>query len=96
MIELWQIASVKCNLTILLSTEQFRLSYAQKKGLTEKEETHKRHKTYLTEVYEVFTNLSKENTALQTRNMELNYSNAKLLHEIDKLKEQNKHLQDGL
>jgi hypothetical protein len=94
--ELEKLIIAKLNIDILINTELFRIKFDEKKGLTKKVENHKQHLNYLQEIRDIFKVLDSGNQLLSNRNAELNYTNTKLLHEIDKLKEINKNLINGI
>jgi hypothetical protein len=94
--ELEKLIIAKLNIDILINTELFRIKFDEKKGLTKKVENHKQHLEYLQEIRDIFKVLDSGNQLLSNRNAELNYANTKLLHEIDKLKEINKNLINGI
>jgi hypothetical protein len=94
--ELEKLIIAKLNIDILINTELFRIKFDEKKGLTKKVENHKQHLNYLQEIRDIFKVLDSGNQLLSNRNAELNYANTKLLHEIDKLKEINKNLINGI
>jgi hypothetical protein len=94
--ELGKLIIAKLNIDILINTELFRIKFDEKKGLTKKVENHKMHLEYLQEIRDIFKVLDSGNQLLSNRNAELNYTNTKLLHEIDKLKETNKNLINGI
>jgi hypothetical protein len=94
--ELGKLIIAKLNIDILINTELFRIKFDEKKGLTKKVENHKQHLNYLQEIRDIFKVLDSGNQLLSNRNAELNYTNTKLLHEIDKLKEINKNLINGI
>jgi len=88
--------SAKVNFQILESVEQFRIVLDERAGKTERAKTHKNHLNFILEIKEVFQYMDKSNQVLSSRNMELNYANTKLLHEIDQLKEINNNLINGI
>ena len=93
---LFKLTNAKLNLMLLSSVESLRIALETKNGNKTKVENHQRHQEFLIEIAEVLTDLENENKHLTTRNAELNYSNTRLLHDLDKAKQSNTNLIEGL